>query len=244
VRRILEDKYLGGMGCVWSRGIALPEYATPPNSPSPRISRLSHDTNDCLEACDIGALSDRTNFSRSEITSLWELYHKLSNELHVDGLIHKDELAWALFKSHRDNLFVDRVFELFDIKGNNVIEFDEFVLSLSVFHPNAPLEEKARFAFTIYDINQSGAIEPTELKRFLVAIMADNPDVHLDDDALDKIVVDTFKQVDVTGDGKINPEEWMALVKKNPSIIRYMTLPVLADICQKFPPSPGMRRQR
>ena len=72
-----------------------------------------------------------------------ELYDKLSNELHHDGLIHKDELAWALFKAHRHNLFVDRVFELFDMKQNNVIEFGEFVRSLSVFHPSATLEEKA-----------------------------------------------------------------------------------------------------
>lgn len=76
--------------------------------------------------------------------ALRELYEKLSNELHSDGFIHKDELAWALFKAHRDNLFVDRVFELFDIKRNNVIEFGEFVRSLSVFHPDAPLEEKAK----------------------------------------------------------------------------------------------------
>lgn len=93
-------------------------------------------------------------------------------------------------------------------------------------------------AFKIYDINQSGAIEPPELKRFLVAIMADNPDIHLDDEALNKIVEDTFGQIDIAGDGRINPEEWMTLVQRNPSIISYMTLPVLASICQKFPPSP------
>lgn len=89
-------------------------------------------------------LAKNSHFSRDEVESLKELYHKISNELHHDGLIHKDELSWALFKCHKDNLFVDRVFELFDIKQNNVIEFEEFVLSLSVFHPNAPLEEKAR----------------------------------------------------------------------------------------------------
>ena len=37
-----------------------------------------------------------------------------------------------------------QVFELFDIKRNSVIEFGEFVRSLSVFHPKAPLQEKAR----------------------------------------------------------------------------------------------------
>ena len=93
------------------------------------------------------SLARVTNFSFDEVESLKELYIKLSNELHHDGLIHKDELAWALFKSHRDNLFVDRVFELFDMKQNNVIEFGEFVLSLSVFHPNAPLEEKAKCTY-------------------------------------------------------------------------------------------------
>jgi serine/threonine-protein phosphatase 2B regulatory subunit len=217
------------MGCVFSSPDTS-EERVPPGSATPVRERSVN--------ASYRQLAEQSNFSTSEIESLQELYDKLSNELHHDGLIHKDELAWALFKCHRDNLFVDRVFQLFDIKRNNVIDFEEFVLSLSVFHPNAPLEEKAKFAFHIYDINQSGAIEPPELKRFLVAIMADNPDIHLDDESLDKIVSDTFNQVDMTGDGKINPEEWMALVNKNPSIISYMTLPVLADICRKFPPSP------
>ena len=99
-------------------------------------------------------------------------------------------------------------------------------------------------AFRIYDINHSGAIEPPELKRFLVAIMADNPDVHLDEAALDEIVEDTFKEIDLAKDGRINPEEWMSLVQRNPSIISYMTLPVLSDLCRRFPPSPSPAARR
>ena len=43
-------------------------------------------------------------------------------------------------------------------------------------------------AFRIYDIGGNNRIERSELKRFLVALMADNPDVDLDEQALDDIV--------------------------------------------------------
>ena len=39
-----------------------------------------------------------------------------------------------------------QVFEIFDQKKNNVIEFGEFVHSLSVFHPKASVSEKAECA--------------------------------------------------------------------------------------------------
>ena len=35
-----------------------------------------------------------------------------------------------------------QMFDLFDVKCNGVIKFGEFVQSLGVFHPNAPVEEK------------------------------------------------------------------------------------------------------
>jgi hypothetical protein len=39
--------------------------------------------------------------------------------------------------------FLLQLFAQFDLKRNNIIDFGEFVRSLSVFHPKAPLEEKA-----------------------------------------------------------------------------------------------------
>lgn len=35
-----------------------------------------------------------------------------------------------------------QLFEQFDIKKDGVIEFGEFVRTLSIFHPNTPAEDK------------------------------------------------------------------------------------------------------
>ena len=65
-----------------------------------------------------------------------------------DGLIHKDEFLYGLFKKKDkgSNVLVDKIFQNFATKRNDVIDFEEFVHSLSIFHPNAALEEKAACA--------------------------------------------------------------------------------------------------
>lgn len=182
------------------------------------------------------ALAAQTHFSYDEVCALKELFKRLSNSLHHDGLIHRDEFAYAIFKTqNQSNLFTDKVFQVFDIKQNDVIDFDEFVRSLSVFHPNAPLAEKAGFAFRIYDLDNTGWIEPGEIKRFLAALLKDNPAITLDEAEIDSIVDQTFAEADVAGDGHISSQEWQQLVQRSPDIISYMTLPVLKQVTAKYP---------
>ncbi|KAJ6994713.1 calcineurin B-like protein 10 isoform X1 [Populus alba x Populus x berolinensis] len=112
------------------------------------------------------------------------------------------------------------LFDLFDEKRNGVIEFEEFVRALNVFHPYAPMEEKTDFAFRLYDLRQTGFIEREEVKQMVIAILLES---------------DTFADADADKDGKINKEEWKAFVVRHPNLLNNMTLPYLKDISTVFP---------
>ncbi|KAJ3695002.1 hypothetical protein LUZ60_000379 [Juncus effusus] len=179
-------------------------------------------------------LSEDSNcFTINDVEALYQLYKKMSSSSD-DGFIHKEELQLALMMTtSSQNLFLDRVFDLFDQKRNHIIEFDEFVRSLTIFHPNASVDDKIDFLFRMYDLRKTGYIEREEVEHMLIACIQTS-NLELSAEILHKIIDKTFEEADLDRDGRINRDEWKAHVLKHPSLLRNMTVQNLRDLTMTF----------
>ena len=104
---------------------------------------------------------------------------------------------------------VKRVIAVLDRNKDGAISFLEFVQGLNSLSAGSTQEEKLRFAFQIYDINNDGFVSNGELFTVLKMMVGNN----LNDIQLQQLVDRTIIKADKDHDGKISFEEFTDMVK-------------------------------
>ena len=114
-----------------------------------------------------------------------------------DGRLDRDELISGLkmVDTKKDlEQEVDRVMKIIDVDGNGFIEYEEF-LRASLDKDKILTPENVKIVFQLFDINKTGSISPTELKK----VMGQNAD-DINEDVWDEII----RAIDLNKDGVIS----------------------------------------
>ncbi|XP_052258419.1 hippocalcin-like protein 1 isoform X4 [Dreissena polymorpha] len=119
------------------------------------------------------------------------------------------------------------IFHAFDTNHNGFVEFEEFVVGLSVTEAclvEADQEmriKKMKWAFDVYDKDRSNTIDRHEMR--LIAV-ADVVELFLGDETPDEFADRLFEEADVNKDGKITFEEFQKAAEHNDTLVN-MLLP-------------------
>ena len=118
------------------------------------------------------------------------------------------------------------VFNVFDENKNGYIDFKEFICALSVTG-RGRLDEKLRWAFKLYDINDDGTITYNEMLTIVRAIykmtgqMVKLPE---DEDTPEQRVNKIFALMDLDKNAELSFEEFKEGSKQDPSIVQALSL--------------------
>ncbi|KAG7380719.1 hypothetical protein PHYPSEUDO_006901 [Phytophthora pseudosyringae] len=116
----------------------------------------------------------------------------------------------------RLQLLVDRIFELFDKDGNELVDFNELASGLSVLCGGSQAD-KVRAAFNLYDVNHDGFISLGEMRLYLTSVFKVLFEVNPDSEArmgvtpeeLGEITAEqAFVEADHDKDGKLSFAEF------------------------------------
>jgi len=159
-------------------------------------------------------MSDLESFQRSQglnTESLKEMYKRfLESDKDGSGRVDVNEFVRMLRVDRTP--FVERLFAMFDSDRTGLIDVKEFIVGMSNVGSEAK-DNKIQFAFSVYDLDGSGFIDASEMRKIIKATNMST------DKQVDRKVEWLMRQCDTDGDGNISFEEFTALSKKFPNIV-------------------------
>ncbi|CAL0329643.1 unnamed protein product [Lupinus luteus] len=141
--------------------------------------------------------------STEEVEDLKDMFKKMDSD--NDGIVSIEELkvGFQSFGSQLADSEVQMLIEAVGTNGKSTLDYGEFI-AVSLHLKRLANDEHLRKAFSYFDKDGDGYIEPHELRN---ALMEDGTD-----DCTD-IANDIFQEVDTDKDGRISYDEFVAMMK-------------------------------
>ncbi|KAA3674813.1 uncharacterized protein DEA37_0003840 [Paragonimus westermani] len=175
----------------------------------------------------VDELISQTAFTESEVQDWYKGFLKdcPTGQLTLEEL---KQIYSKFFPYGEPSRFAEHVFRSFDRNHDGVIDFREFLSTISVTS-RGDLNAKLRWAFTMYDLDSDGFISRQDLCDVLSSIYAlIGSTIKLPEDEttperrLDKI----FNQMDVDHDGRLSFDEFADGLKSDKLLFQLLTMNV------------------
>uniref|UniRef100_A0A914ZRT7 EF-hand domain-containing protein n=1 Tax=Parascaris univalens TaxID=6257 RepID=A0A914ZRT7_PARUN len=157
-----------------------------------------------------------TKFTKREIQIMYRAF-KQGCPCGTIMLPQFQEIYAQFFPQGNANKYAEYVFKTFDRDEDGMINFEEFVVGLSVISRGTNTE-KLEWIFDLYDINKKGCIRQTELMLVVQSIyelLGRHTNPPISKRAVVDHVVDVFKKIDKNDDGIVTRQEFVEICKSN-----------------------------
>ena len=161
-----------------------------------------------------------TQFTDSEIK---EWYKSFTMDF-PGGRLNKTQFKVVykgLFPNDDESHFATLVFKTFDVNGDGVIDFREFMVAMSITSKGS-IKDRLEWVFSMYDLDGDGQITRNEMLEIIRSLqsMFGTQDVATPEEVVNQI----FDQMDKNGDGIISKEEFIIGARNDKSVSRLMSL--------------------
>ncbi|XP_022192235.2 EF-hand calcium-binding domain-containing protein 1-like [Nilaparvata lugens] len=191
----------------------------------------------------VDTLRRQTHFSRQEIDALCRVYKKLvtsassrrlqsnngqnnkssgiaSSQAANEGLsrVMFRELLHNTFDVVTEEVLMERIFSAFDRQAAGWLRLEDWLLGLSVFL-RGTLEERALFAFHVYDLNNDGFISREEMFLLLRNSLVKHPQDDDPDEGVKDLVELAVRKMDADRDGRLSQQDFRAAIAQEPLLL-------------------------